>query len=136
MKVTSDQPTNKRDWNLIYRWVVICIFALQLFGTGVGIYAAKAYVQQVATDTVQVAVAPLVENVAANTKAVQEFKAFKDQGPRFTSEGATILRSQAVAEAVKISSDHVAKLEAKLDETNRQIVEVKILLARLQPKDR
>ena len=131
----SDKPTNKRDWNLIYRWIVICIFVVQLIGTSVGLYAAHAYVQQVATDTVQVAVGPLVENVAANTKAVQEFKAFKDQGPRFTSEGATILRNQAVAEAVKISSDHVAKLEAKLDETSRQIVEIKIMLARMQPKD-
>ena len=39
-----------------------------------------------------------------------------------------------MAEAVKISSDHVAKLEAKLDETSRQIVEIKIMLARMQPK--
>ena len=82
----SDKPTNKRDWNLIYRWIVICIFVVQLIGTSVGSMPRMPMCSRW-RPTPQVAVGPLVENAAANTKAVQEFKAFKDQGRASPARG-------------------------------------------------
>lgn len=116
---------------MIYRWIVICIFIVQILGTGIGMYAAKAYVEQVAGDTVKEAVAPLVDTVRGNSQAVAEFRAFKDSAPRFTADSAKVLKAEAVAEAVALTRASNDQLAREMKTLSEQIVELKIMLARM-----
>jgi hypothetical protein len=76
------------------------------------------------------------QTVDANSIRITKLEGFRDQGPRFTISDGALLKQQAVSEATtlafaadaKIASD-MNGLSTKLDEVNKTLVQIRIILA-------
>lgn len=71
------------------------------------------------------------------SKALQkanEFDVFVGQGPRFTQQDARTLKSETLSEARQHADSNDEKIKNKLDEINKNITDVKVLLAKLSAR--
>ena len=125
-----DTPKSK-DWNLIYRWGVMVLLTVNFLGLSTLAYAARSFVRDVAHEAVKEVTNPMEIRIDANANALAGLSSFANQGPRFTSIDARLLKNEAVGDAVRIASIQTEKLEKKIDNLSSQVNEIKVLIASL-----
>lgn len=69
-----------------------------------------------------------------HSTAISDYQTFKAQGPRFGPSDASILRSAAVNDAMAYTDRQLAARDPKYDELNRNITELKVLMADLKAR--
>lgn len=68
--------------------------------------------------------------VAMHETSITKLEEWKAIGPRFTPTDATNLKLETIRDASRYTDDKMTRIDAKLDDINRVLTELKVMMAK------